>query len=140
MTKTKYIGIAVGIIVIVLAVGSAWMSGSGKKTAYASPSASVTTSRTNAAAPTPAPAPGTKEVKTYTLVQVASHAGASDCWTAINGSVYNLTTWIAQHPGGEQAILGICGKDGSAAFNGQHDGDRRAERALASFQIGTLAL
>ena len=36
----------------------------------------------------------------YTLAQVAIHSSAADCWTAINGSVYNLSAWIARHPGG----------------------------------------
>jgi cytochrome b involved in lipid metabolism len=76
--------------------------------------------------------------KTYTLADVSAHGGKGDCWTAINGGVYNLTTWISQHPGGEQAILSICGKDGSAAFNGQHGGAAQQAQILATFKIGTL--
>jgi cytochrome b involved in lipid metabolism len=75
---------------------------------------------------------------TFTIAQVATHATASDCYTTINGSVYNVTPWIDQHPGGRMAIIGLCGKDGSEAFNGQHGGQRRPESELASFKIGTL--
>src|SRR3989344_9036706 len=60
----------------------------------------------------------------YTIVQVATHKDASSCWTVIDSNVYDLTKWIPQHPGGEKAILGLCGKDGSAAFHGQHDDDK----------------
>ena len=76
---------------------------------------------------------------TYTMANVAKHNSASSCWTTINGGVYDVTAWINQHPGGRQAILSLCGTDGSAAFNDQHGGQRRPESELASFKIGTLA-
>lgn len=81
----------------------------------------------------------TTTASSYTLAQVAQHSTAQSCWTAINGGVYNVTSWINQHPGGPEAILSICGKDGSAAFNGQHGGQARPASELASFKIGTLA-
>lgn len=74
----------------------------------------------------------------YTLTIVANHNSQSSCWTAINGNVYDVTKWIGQHPGGAQAIIGLCGKDGSSAFNDQHGGQRKPENELASFKIGTL--
>lgn len=75
----------------------------------------------------------------YTLAEVAKHNNSSSCWTAINGSVYDVTSWIKQHPGGQQAILSLCGKDGSSAFNGQHGGQARPASELAGFRIGSLA-
>jgi hypothetical protein len=36
------------------------------------------------------------------------------------------------------AILSLCGKDGTVAFNAQHGGQGRPETELASFKIGTL--
>lgn len=86
-------------------------------------------------APAPVPAPG---AKTYTMADVAKHNSGTSCWTAINGGVYDVTSWINQHPGGAQAILSLCGIDGSAAFNGQHGGQARPESELATFKIGTL--
>lgn len=74
----------------------------------------------------------------YTSTQVAAHGKSGDCWSSINASVYNLTAWISQHPGGEGPILSICGKDGSAAFNGQHGDNGRAKQALALFKVGSL--
>jgi cytochrome b involved in lipid metabolism len=74
----------------------------------------------------------------YTLTQIAVHKDASSCWAAINGNVYDLTAWIPPHPGGSDAILGLCGKDGSDAFNAQHSGNSKVERILASFKIGVL--
>lgn len=74
----------------------------------------------------------------YTLSQVAVHAGASSCWSAINGNVYDLTAWISPHPGGSEAILSVCGKDGTDSFNSQHSGSSRILKILGSFKIGTL--
>ena len=76
--------------------------------------------------------------KQYSLSDVSSHNSASSCWTAISGKVYDLTAWINQHPGGQRAILSICGVDGTQAFLGQHAGQRRPEQELAQFSIGDL--
>jgi cytochrome b involved in lipid metabolism len=77
-------------------------------------------------------------VKGYTLAQVAVHNTKSDCWTTINGGVYNVTTWISNHPGGESAIMSLCGTDGSSTFNGKHGGQPRPVSELAGFKIGIL--
>lgn len=76
---------------------------------------------------------------TYTMADIAQHNGASSCWAAINGKVYDLTSWINQHPGGPEHILAICGTDGSAAFNAQHGGQSQPAAMLATFYIGALA-
>ncbi len=74
-----------------------------------------------------------------TLAVIAQHSSRTSCWSAINGTVYDLTSWIPNHPGGEQNILRICGGDGSDEYNGQHGGSRRTASILAGFKIGPLA-
>ncbi len=74
----------------------------------------------------------------YTLADVKLHNTSASCWTAVNGSVYNVTSWISAHPGGSSAIKGMCGVDASGAFNGQHGGQARPVSELASFKIGVL--
>ncbi len=76
--------------------------------------------------------------QSITLSQIAAHSTRSSCWSAINGGVYDLTSWIPNHPGGEQAILSMCGKDGSNGFDRQHGGQSRPLAILAGFKIGTL--
>ncbi|HJV33290.1 MAG TPA: cytochrome b5-like heme/steroid binding domain-containing protein [Patescibacteria group bacterium] len=78
------------------------------------------------------------QAASYAMADVAKHKNASSCWTAIDGAVYDLTSFIGRHPGGPGAILALCGVDGSAAFNAQHGGQRRPARELAGFKIGTL--
>jgi cytochrome b involved in lipid metabolism len=70
------------------------------------------------------------------MTDVAKHNSASSCWTVVNGSVYDVTSWINRHPGGAGAILSMCGTDASNAFDDQHGGQRRPEQELASFFIG----
>lgn len=75
---------------------------------------------------------------TYTLTEVAAHNTRSSCWTSINGKVYDVTLWIAVHPGGAPAIEALCGIDGSNDFNSQHGGQGRPARELKIFEIGAL--
>lgn len=82
----------------------------------------------------PAQAPGT-----YTMTQVSTHNSALSCWSAISGTVYDLTAWVGKHPGGKEAIQKLCGKDGTALFEGQHGGMEKQAAMLATFKIGTLA-
>jgi cytochrome b involved in lipid metabolism len=82
-------------------------------------------------------APTTSE-KTYTKADLAKHATVKSCWSAIDGVVYDLTKWVSRHPGGQSVILGICGRDGSAAFNGQHAGGRKPAEELAKYRVGSL--
>jgi len=78
------------------------------------------------------------DLSVYTMADVATHADASSCWTAINGQVYDLTAWISKHPGGAANILRICGIDGTAGFEQQHGSQTRPEAILGSFKIGVL--
>ncbi|HVY67662.1 MAG TPA: cytochrome b5-like heme/steroid binding domain-containing protein [Patescibacteria group bacterium] len=74
----------------------------------------------------------------YAMDQVAAAKSKDKCWAAIGGKVYDLTNWIAKHPGGPDKILGICGTDATAAFGKQHGSDPRANDVLSTVQIGTL--
>ncbi len=99
------------------------------------PTPTITPTPSNSPTPTPTPTPS---ANTFTMAQISLHNSASDCYTAISGSVYNLTSYIAQHPGGSGAIISLCGKDGTAAFNAQHAGQSNPAGQLASLKIGIV--
>ena len=40
----------------------------------------------------------------YTLADVAKHKEPGDCWTAIEGLVYDISDYIGDHPGGPIAL------------------------------------
>ena len=75
----------------------------------------------------------------YTMAQVQQHASASSCWTVVSGSVYDVTAWIPQHPGGESVIKGMCGVDATDLFAGQHGRQSRPNSTLKTFKLGALA-
>ena len=89
-----------------------------------------------------APAPAQKPVSTnlpLTLDEVKKHNSADDCWSIIDGNVYDLTNWVNSHPGGSSRITSICGKDGSSNFLGQHSNSNSAKSQLTRFELGKLA-
>lgn len=72
-----------------------------------------------------------------TLAEVKKHNTASDCWTVIDNQVFNLTSYISQHPGGND-ILRACGTDGTEAFKTQ--GGSGSHSSAAAMQLQSLLL
>jgi cytochrome b involved in lipid metabolism len=97
-------------------------------------------------APTPTPvvvppAPPTPvqvTVKTMTAAEVAAHNSEASCFTIVNNKVYDVTSWISKHPGGRNAILGLCGKDGTVQFMNQHGSNSNAQATLQAFFMANL--
>jgi cytochrome b involved in lipid metabolism len=79
-----------------------------------------------------------KPSKTYTMEEVSKHNSKESCYSVIRGKVYDLTNWIEKHPGGQEKILNICGKDGTEIFKKVHEGKQKPENALMNFEIGNL--
>lgn len=74
----------------------------------------------------------------WTMAEVNTHNSASDCWMAINGKVYNMTSYVPSHPGGA-AIIPFCGLDATDAFAGQPM-HTYATGLLPTYYIGDLAV
>lgn len=75
-----------------------------------------------------------------TMAEVARHDRPDDCWLVLDGAVYDLTGFIAAHPGGE-AILRGCGKDASWFFahrDGATGHSEAARQMLPAFEVGKL--
>jgi cytochrome b involved in lipid metabolism len=74
---------------------------------------------------------------TLTTALVAQHNTASDCWATVGNNVYNVTSYIRSHPGGQANITRYCGADIGAAFVAQGH-SANASNILASYKIGTI--
>jgi len=87
-------------------------------------------------------------LKSYSEKDVSGHKTKNDCWAIINGNVYDLTSYVKGHPGGDN-ILSACGVDATEYFNGKkkgqaggtnnHNDDSQALSQLENLKIGTLS-
>lgn len=83
---------------------------------------------------TPAAAP-----TSISLAEVQVHNTASNCWSIVDGKVYDLTNWVNAHPGGKAVITAMCGVDATTAFHNMHGVSGNPTATLATFQVGVLA-
>lgn len=61
-----------------------------------------------------------RKARTFSVAQVESHNTLESLWLIVKGRVYDLTEYVALHPGGE-SIFRNGGKDSTAGFSGsQH--------------------
>jgi hypothetical protein len=97
-----------------------------------------TPTSTRAAAPTPTPT-STVSKSGYTMADVRANATPAKCWSAIDGNVYDLTSWISSHPGGASVIRSLCGIDGTSRFKAQHANQSNPTARLASYLLGPLS-
>jgi cytochrome b involved in lipid metabolism len=74
----------------------------------------------------------------YTAVEVAKHASANDCYLIINNKVYDVTSYIYQHPGGPDKIISNCGKEVTGIFAAIHS--NFAWDLLKKYYIGDLVI
>lgn len=77
-----------------------------------------------------------KSQKYYTIEEIKQHNKRKDAWILINKKVYNVTSWIDKHPGGD-IILKWIGRDGTKQFNSIHPSYVR-EKILPKYLIGKL--
>lgn len=137
--SNKVLGlILVGLAVVVIAGVGAWMALRGEDELETQSE----TTNTQAQGEEAESLPG------ITADEVAAHSTEGDCWTIIDGRVYDITSYIARHPGGDE-ILRACGADASSFFNERKDESGNevgsgtphslsAQRQLVDLQIGTL--
>ncbi|KAJ4257980.1 hypothetical protein NW762_008117 [Fusarium torreyae] len=60
----------------------------------------------------------------YTLKQVAEHNSPEDAWFIVHGIVYDVTKYLADHPGGADVLTEAAGTDASEDFdNAGHSED-----------------
>lgn len=85
------------------------------------------------ATPSAAPSGGS-----ITMAEVSAHNTASDCWTVVEGNVYDLTSFISRHRGGSQVLEQLCGTDGTQAFLSQHQGQGEPAQQLRELLVGPL--
>eukprot|EP00906_Rhabdomonas_costata_P037645 RCo053069 len=79
---------------------------------------------------------GSATLKTCSLEEVKKHSSQSDCWIIVSGKVYDVTSYLSEHPGGSQILLNNAGKDATTMFEGIHSPS--AKEKIAEFYVADL--
>ncbi|KAH6802172.1 cytochrome B5 isoform A [Perilla frutescens var. frutescens] len=75
--------------------------------------------------------------KLYTMEEASQHNTNEDCWIVIDGKVYDVSSYLDEHPGGDDVLLGATGKDATDEF--EDAGHSKSARELMDkFCIGEL--
>ena len=77
-------------------------------------------------------------MSTYTRSEIARHNKEADCWIIIDGKVYDVTSFLQDHPGGKRAILMYAGKDATKEFKMLHTKNILAKYA-GGLYVGNVA-
>jgi cytochrome b involved in lipid metabolism len=89
---------------------------------------------------------GTKSSSTGTnlvlsMTELAKHNSYNSCWLLISGKIYDVTSYLNSHPGGEAEILKTCGTDATVIYDNRDNTGAHSSRAramLADYFIGNL--
>ena len=52
----------------------------------------------------------------YSQSEIAKHNHRQSAWVAIEGTIYDVTCYLNQHPGGSAVLMGVLGTDATKPF------------------------
>ncbi|KAI9589640.1 hypothetical protein GQX74_007808 [Glossina fuscipes] len=76
-------------------------------------------------------------VKQISLAEVKEHNKASDLWVVIENKVYDLTKFRDEHPGGEEVLVEVAGRDATKDFD-EVGHSQDAKDMMKKYCIGEL--
>ncbi|XVF03167.1 hypothetical protein REPUB_Repub04eG0237700 [Reevesia pubescens] len=75
--------------------------------------------------------------KLYTMEEASQHNTKDDCWIIVDGKVYDVTSYLDEHPGGDDVVLEATRKDATDDFEDAGH-SKSAKELLETFCIGEL--
>jgi flavocytochrome c len=90
-------------------------------------------------APAKAATPSGGGTRTITMDEVNKHNSEGDLWVILHGDVYDLTTFLPDHPGGKKAIMLFAGKDATEEFDMLHPPNVLKKYLSPDAKVGSLA-
>ncbi|KAL8283342.1 hypothetical protein RQP46_005752 [Phenoliferia psychrophenolica] len=84
----------------------------------------------------------TKRTRIYTLEDVSAHDQWDDCWVVHDNKIYDVSSFLHSHPGGDDLILKYGGKDVTQIMTDplEHAHSTSAYEMLKEFQIGIVGV
>ncbi|KAK1272439.1 Cytochrome b5 isoform B [Acorus gramineus] len=77
--------------------------------------------------------------KIFSMQEISQHNERDDCWVVIDGKVYDVTSYMDEHPGGDDVLVNATGKDATEEFeDAGHSKDAR--ELMQQYFIGELDL
>ncbi|QIX02137.1 hypothetical protein AMS68_007654 [Peltaster fructicola] len=67
------------------------------------------------------------ETKELTYSDVSAHTTKKDLYMVIHDNVYNASSFVDEHPGGEEVLLDVGGQDATEAFEDVGHSDEARE-------------
>ncbi|KAK0868085.1 hypothetical protein LTS02_003841 [Friedmanniomyces endolithicus] len=77
------------------------------------------------------------ETKELTYGEVSEHTSKKDLYLVVHDKVYNCSSFVDEHPGGEEVMIDVGGQDASEAFEDVGHSDE-AREILNGLLIGNL--
>nr|XP_043639246.1 cytochrome b5 [Erigeron canadensis] len=75
--------------------------------------------------------------KLYTMKEASEHNSPGDCWIVVDGKVYDVSSYLDEHPGGDDVLLQATGKDATDEFEDAGH-SKTARELMETFCVGEL--
>ncbi|KAG9514731.1 cytochrome b5, partial [Aureobasidium melanogenum] len=73
----------------------------------------------------------------FTYSDISEHNTKKDLYMVVHDKVYNCTSFVDEHPGGEEVMLDVGGQDATEAFEDVGHSDE-AREILEGLLVGTV--
>eukprot|EP00796_Vickermania_ingenoplastis_P006260 gene6260-4509_t len=81
--------------------------------------------------------PESEREKVYTLEDIKDKNTRAEAWFVLHNKVYNITSFLDNHPGGRDVLIHNAGKDASKAFD-DNNHSNEAKKMVRQFYVGEL--
>jgi len=75
--------------------------------------------------------------KEFSYSDVSEHSSKKDLYLVVHDKVYNATSFVDEHPGGEEVLLDVAGQDATEAFEDVGHSDE-AREVLDGLLVGVV--
>lgn len=76
--------------------------------------------------------------KTFTFDEVQQHRSKDSCWVILYGNVYDVTSFLPEHPGGSKIILQLAGTDATEEYDPIHPPGTLKDSLPDSAKLGKI--